>query len=115
MSTVESETPKIKRRQHTPEFRARVLQECEEPGRSTAEVARRYQLNANLIHKWRRDGKGRQNPAANEFVSLPMLAAPQPPPTDAVIKIELSTTTGTVMLHWPFTRASELVHWLRQL
>ena len=40
----------VKRRRHSPEFKAQVLEEALQYGVSVAAVARRHNLNANLIH-----------------------------------------------------------------
>ena len=70
------EHPPVKRhrRRHSPAFKAEVLAACVEPGASIAAVAQRYQINANLVHKWRKDASqsDRLRGAAAEFVSLPL-------------------------------------------
>ena len=45
-----SETPI--RRTHSPEFKARVLAACRQPGASIAAVALAHGVNANVVHKW---------------------------------------------------------------
>jgi len=68
------------RRRHGSELKDKVLAACDEPGASVAAVARAHDLNANLVHKWRR-GRGAMSlssPAgvgASEFVALSL---PQP-------------------------------------
>ena len=73
------------RRRHDAELKAKVLAACDVPGASVAAVARAQELNANLVHKWRR-GYGaavveRATPVtgviatAGEFVAL---ALPSP-------------------------------------
>ena len=52
------------RRRHGDELKAKVLIECDEPGASVAAVARSHGLYANLVHKWRR--QGRPHAAASE-------------------------------------------------
>lgn len=116
MSTARPEKPKSKRRRYTVEFRLSVLKECEEPGSSIAEVARKHQLNANLVHKWRRDHQGSQAPRQDDFVALPVLAVPAVPTSpDRTIKVELLSPAGPIVLHWPLSEASQLARWLRQL
>lgn len=39
--------------EYTPEFKAQVLQECQEVG-NVAVVARRHNISPNTIHTWRR-------------------------------------------------------------
>ena len=41
------------RRRHGPDFKAKVLAACNEPGASIAAVALAHGLNANLVRKWR--------------------------------------------------------------
>lgn len=116
MSTSRHDKPKAKRRRHDPEFRLSVLKECEAPGISIAEVARKHQLNANLVHKWRRDCQRSQVPQRDDFVALPVLAAPAVQIGAATsIKVELLSPAGPIVLHWPLSEASQLAHWLRQL
>jgi transposase len=44
----------IIRRRFTAEFKREVVREATQPGASLALVARRHDLNANLLQKWRR-------------------------------------------------------------
>ncbi len=74
MSTSRPDKPQAKRRRYTPEFRLSVLKESEVPGNSIAEVARKHQLNANLVHRRRRDHQRSQAPQREDFVALPVLA-----------------------------------------
>ena len=51
-----------KRRSYSTAFKRRVVAETLEPGASVASVARRHELNANMVFAWRRDprfGPGR--------------------------------------------------------
>ena len=40
------------RRTHSPEFKAKVLGECQQPGASVAAVAVAHGLNPNVVRKW---------------------------------------------------------------
>ncbi|QUW66249.1 transposase [Pseudomonas synxantha] len=40
------------RRSFSKSFKAQVIQECAQPGASTASIALSRSLNANLVHKW---------------------------------------------------------------
>lgn len=116
MSKQESDKPKAKRRRHCPEFRLSVIKECDAPGISIAEVARKHQLNANLVHKWRRDYQRSPPPEQDDFVPLPVLAAPAAQSgAGSYVKVELFSQAGPITLHWPISEASQLAHWLRQL
>lgn len=116
MSIQGSNKPKVKRRKHSPEFRSRVVKECEESGKSVAQIARQYQLNAKLIHKWRRDLQQSISTCANDFIALSLIPAPVNQPSgDSTIKVELTSGVGSIVQHWPVSEAHQLAHWLRQL
>ena len=55
------------RRRHGDELKAAVLAECDEAGASVAAVAQAHGLNANLVHKWRR--QRRPEPGTNVRIS----------------------------------------------
>jgi transposase len=58
------------RRRHGEQFKAQVLAACAEPGASVSPVALSFDLNANLVHQWRR-GRGykEHRPATPEAAS----------------------------------------------
>lgn len=120
------------RRRHDAELKAKVLAACDVPGASVAAVARAHELNANLVHKWRR-GQGaavveRATPVtgviatAGEFVAL-ALPSPLPspsstptlPPAPADIRIEVKRAATTVVVIWPTSAAGACAAWLREL
>ena len=108
------------RRRHGDELMATVLAECEEPGASVAAVAQSHGLNANLVHKWRRNRRPQPGTNANAvddkvggaFVALQLPAPPtaQPAPD---IRIELRRGATTVNIAWPGQAAGECAAWLR--
>jgi transposase len=66
------------RRQYSPEFKHRVIQESLESNDSVSVVARRYDLNANLLFKWRYLHKQQANTTST--VLLPVSITPDPHP-----------------------------------
>jgi transposase len=111
-----------KRRRHGDELKAKVLIECDEPGASVAAVAQAHGLNANLVHKWRR--QGRPHAAASEaapvddkvagaFVAL-QLPAPTTQQASPEIRIELRRGATTITIAWPGQAAGECAAWLRE-
>lgn len=64
------------RRRHSDELRAKVLSECVQAGASVAGIALAHGLNANLVHKWRRQARELQArgvlqvSARPEFIAL---------------------------------------------
>ena len=115
MDTVSNNTlperTKVKRRRHSPEFRANVVAACCEPGVSIAAVARHYQLNANLIHKWRKAiAPGRNlTPEPPSFLALPLSTTV----TDSDSKVTL--TIGELTIQWPLSHINQAVPWLKAL
>src|SRR5215469_18500839 len=62
-----------RRRRWSEEDKARIVAECEGPGSSVSLVARRHDLNTNLLFSWRRRLRG----AAGAVGFVPALIAPQ--------------------------------------
>lgn len=106
-------------RAYLPEFKARVVAECEKPGASVAKVALANGLNANMVHTWRRETRTtlvRTVPGAGEFVPL---ALPVPSAAAvascAPVRIELRQGTMSVSVAWPVEAAGACGSWLREL
>ena len=112
-----------RRRRHSAEFKAAVIEECLRPGVSIAAVALAHGLNANMLRKWVIDGEHRL--AAPTPVPTPVPDSPPPPaPTfvplalaapadDAEIRIELQRGGTTVKLVWPVSASRDCAAWLR--
>jgi transposase len=66
-----------KRRQWTEAFKRRIVAETLEPGASVSIVARRHDLNANPLFKWRREMAPEEPAEAEQSVTLlPVEIAP---------------------------------------
>jgi transposase len=112
------------RRRHSAELKSRVLAACDEPGASVAAVALAHELNANLVHKWRRCRAGAATPArlsapAPGFVALSvpnaLASSAMPTPTaSADIRIAIERRGGRVDVRWPAAAAAECAAWLRE-
>jgi len=105
------------RRHHDAELKARVLGACSEPGASVARVAMTHGLNANLVHKWRRQAAGVNVVAttvrqAEAFIPLPL---PSPVVEASDIRIELRRGAMAVSVNWPLSAAGSCAGWLREL
>lgn len=117
------------RRRHAPEFRAQVVQACQQPGVSIAAVALANGLNANMVRKWVIDAEARsaqrltpaQHGAAaareracqDEPASFVPLALPAPVADE--IRVELQHGTTAVKVTWPSSAAADCAAWLREL
>ena len=109
-----------RRRRHSAEFKAQVIQACKKPGVSIAATALSYQLNANLVRIWIRAhdqktieaGQTAPNELLPEFLPL---ALPSPVkhtiPPEIVIEVKRGTTNMTV--RWPGAAAAECAQWLQ--
>jgi len=120
------------RRRHSDEFRAAVLVECRQPGKSIAGVALKHGLNANMVRAWLR--KSNQFPVCHSIVrpasSAALGSVPQqfvPVSMDALpafedkcdkavpaIQLELRRGNSTATVTWPTELASECGAWLRE-
>ena len=108
-----------RRRHHSAEFKAKVVEECARPGVSMAAVALAHGLNANLLRRWVVEKKSiglkpgpATNPPEHEFVALPLIA--RQPPAAGDIRIELRRGATTVAISWPAQVAGDCAAWLRE-
>lgn len=112
-----------RRRRHTAEFKAAVIEECLKPGVSIAAVALAHSLNANMLRKWVIDPEHKtiapsvNAPAEPEPPSMPPptfipLALPAPT-VDGEIHIELQRAGTVIKLVWPAAAARDCAAWLR--
>ena len=111
----------VPRRRHGAELKAQILAECDRPAASVAAVAQSHGLNANLVHKWRRQQRAGALAAtravdklavAGAFVPLALPTQVVPAPAD--IRIELRRGATTVAIAWPGAAAGECAAWLGQ-
>ena len=110
-----------RRRRHSSEFKAAVIQECMRPGVSMAAVALAHSLNANMLRKWVIDAECALPPKPK---AAPAQDVPMPGPTfvplalpaatiEGDIRIELQRAGTTVTLVWPASAARDCAAWLR--
>ena len=108
------------RRRHSDELRAQVLSECAQASASVAGIALAHGLNANLVHKWRRQAHqlqacgALQTSARPEFIALALPPAPTTAPMQPDIHMELRRGAATMSIRWPVAAAPECAAWLRE-
>ena len=112
-----------RRRRHTSEFKATVIEECLRPGVSIAAVALAHGLNANMLRKWVIDSEHKvvapapcvtpapEPPTIPQPTFIP-LALPAPM-VDGEIHIELQRSGTTIKVVWPAGAARDCAAWLR--
>jgi transposase len=103
---------KLPRRRHSQDLKQQVLAECAQPGASVAGVALAHGINANVVHKWRRQATG--GIEASPRPSFVPLALPTPASTTD-IRIELQHGATRMAVTWPATAAAECAAWVREL
>ena len=110
-------TKKRVRRNHSAQFKAQVLEQCQAPGASVAQVALAHGINANLVHIWRKLARQqcKQPVAAPQFVPLVVEAAAPALPVQQHIGIELRHGALLMTLNWPLSGAGELTEFTRRL
>ena len=92
------------RRSHSPEFKQKIVDLTSQPDVSVAAIAQQYQLNANLIHRWCRELKGKSAP--RDFIPLSL---PERIVAGDSVRIEL----GSVIVHWPLSHIHQAVSWIK--
>ena len=112
-------TPR-RRRRHSAEFKAQVIQACKQPGVSIAATALRYQLNANQVRIWIRTHEQLtiQSAQATPVTSVPeFIPIPLPAPSAATVTpdivIEIKRGAANVTVRWPQAAAAECASWLQ--
>jgi len=126
MDTIGIELPDRRRRRHSAQFRAAVIEACRQPGVSVAAVALANGLNANMLRKWVREAE--RTEGGEPEASLPIVrcepSEPVPgfvpvalagPAAQGDIRIELRRAGTTTSLSWPVSAAPECAGWLREL
>ena len=101
---------KVKRRRHTPAFRAKIVARSQQPGASVAAIALEHNLNANLVHKWRRlaEQKTSSPVSSSEFLPVPFEAIPT---SKATVHFQLNELS----IDWPLTEIDRAIPWLKAL
>lgn len=101
------------RRRHDRRLKQQVLAECAAPGNSVAQVAMAHGLNANLVHKWRRQASAVAEPPMPAFVPV-TVAAPAAEHAQ-FIDLELQRGAVSVRVRWPLASAATCAAWVREI
>ena len=117
-----------RRRQHSAEFKAKVVSACRQPGVSIAAVALANRLNANLLRRWVVAQERAPTGTASETVSAAPARLPVENGTFIPIQVESSGVTAAreirielrrgatvVKVDWPLAAAADCAAWLREL
>lgn len=106
-----------KRRSWTRDEKRRIVEESLEEGASIAEVARRHEVNANLLFTWRR--KMGVEPSNVAIPILPVTITPEPASEgrcpDAAGQMEVVLAEGERIIVWADVETAALTRVLRAL
>jgi transposase len=112
-----------RRRQHSAQFKARVVQACALPGAAVAAVALEYGVDASVLRRWLKSS-AHSKAAAVAVASKPTAASRRsefvpvlveaPIPSAQQIRIEVRRGATAVNIEWPTQAARECAAWLRE-
>lgn len=117
-------------RRHAPEFKARVIAACLQPGVSIAAVALANGLNANFLRSWVKAHRDQQRsdivigverdpggvPAKRPAPSLVPVRVQTPSDAPSrTIEVEIRRQQTVVAIRWPASEATACGQWLRDL
>jgi len=92
-------------------FKAKVVQECLQPGATVSSVAISHGINANVIRKWL--PLYRHQPATTSLPAfVPLNVAPKRP-TDTSVVIELPMAGRVITLKWPISDPEGCAQFIR--
>ena len=97
------------KRRFTPQFKARIIKLCEQPGAVLAQVARDHGLAVNLVGRWVREH--RAGGGAHSFVPVQVT---KPAASIGEIRIECTRGQQRIVVAWPASAARECAQWLRE-
>ena len=129
MDTNAQAVPALRRnRRHAPEFKARVIAACLQPGVSIAAVALANGLNANFLRTWVKAYRDQQRSevavgAGPNGVSVdcaapqlvPVTVKPSDDEASGAIELEIRRPQTVIAIRWPTSEADACAQWLRDL
>ena len=108
--------PKRTRRYHSPEFKAHVVSLCQESDASRAEVARRFDLNDNLVHRWCVQAKQHEpDNQSFDFIELPASTPMASSRSAANVTFEYEKKSVKLKVEWPMNDIERAIPWLKAL
>ena len=115
-------------RRHAPEFKARVIAACLEPGVSIAAVALANGLNANFLRTWVKAYRDQQRSEPTVGVDgervpadcsapqlVPVTVRPSGDEASGIIELTIRRPQTVIAIRWPTSEASACAQWLRDL
>lgn len=91
---IEVITGRVQRRRWTPDEKAQILTESLVPGAQVSDVARRHNLNRNLLQTWRRQAMRASDQAGTTFV--PIHCADDAPAPQTAASVTVAAVPGKI-------------------
>jgi len=126
MDTTLAKPGRRTRRRHSPEFKAQVIEACQQPGVSVAAVALANGLNANYLRRWINDE--RERAAGNQSKPTIVTTSPAKPTAlvpvtveapilaeSSEIRIDIRRGHTVLQLAWPVGAAEKLMPLLSEM
>jgi len=126
MDTITLNPPRPRRRRYSREFKAQIVAACKQTGTSVAAIARRHDINDNIVHRWLREA---EIDAPNLWHTTPS-STPTPlasTPSDTFVPVQISSPSPvcihleiarhdlTLRVDWPVAQAQACLHTLLAL
>ena len=110
--------PPRRRRKHSPEFKAQLIAQCQQPGASVAAVAMAHQINDNLLRTWIRQAAavpatGEPCEVCTESPRLVPLQLTTPVASSPAIHIHIQHGSTQIQVEWPVAQAAACREWLQ--
>jgi transposase-like protein len=107
--------PIRRRRQHTPEFKQRLVALCL-PGISISGVALAHGVNANLLRRWIKQFSVPHSLPAMPTPLVPIqVDLPPANPVNDVIEMTIQKSNASINIRWPGSQAKAFSHLLKDL
>jgi transposase len=82
------------RRRYTPEFKAQLLDACQQPGVSITAIALANQINPNVVRRWLRDLRSAQTaPVKTDVACIEAISSPSVARASGLVPLEVVAAT----------------------
>jgi transposase len=110
-----------RKRTHSPEFKADLIRQCQQPGVSISAIALANQINDNLLRKW--INKAAVLPLVQsepleparppQLVPIQVAASSAPAQPASPIRIQIQQGKTQIQIEWPIDSATACAQWLQ--
>lgn len=109
-----------RKRTHSPEFKADLIRQCQQPGISISAVALANQINDNLLRRWINQAtvlpavqSVQPVPSPTQLVPIEITASHAPAQAASPIRIQIQQGKTQIQIEWPMDSAAACAQWLQ--